>query len=62
MSVSDLQQRTETTYTLNVSENHLLDELVERDLPLPAKNALGLCGGSVEELNLGRTLLKVDVG
>lgn len=44
------------TYTLDIGLNHLLDELVEGDLPLPSENALGLGGSSVKELDLGGTL------
>ena len=52
--ISEVARR--RTYTLDVGKDHLLDELVERDLALPAEDPLSLGRGAVEELNLSGTL------
>lgn len=61
-SRSDAHTRTDTrTHSLDVSFNHLLDELVKRALPLPPKLALSLDGGTVQQLNLSRAeVTRVD--
>lgn len=58
-SVIEKRRRRGKTYALEVSQDHLLDELVERNGPLPAEDALRLGRSAVEDLDLSRSLCKV---